>query len=181
MADQPVVEAPAAETVNVDDIKSMLKLPETAKDIDVILALIDVVAALQQKYDALLSDAVELEDQVANRDVADFADIITPEGQSFWKDHLLKNREGAINILLGLRSAQAAKIPPQAPEPQHEQRPLFRNRLAAAVRTMSDITEEVPTASATRAVRIRNRAQQIRTSENVPYAQAFTRAEKEIE
>ena len=186
MADQiaPVAPAPAPEQLDVTQIKTMLNLPATATDIELITALVQLIAQLQQKYDALLADAVELEDKVANRDLQDFDDLITPETSDFWKAQLLRNRDESINILLGLRQArgaQPAAAPAPEPEPEPQPKPLFRNRLINPVRTMSEIAEETPAASTTRAVKIRNRAQEIRTTEKIPYALAFARAEKEME
>ena len=186
MADQiaPVAPAPAPEQLDVAQIKTMLNLPATATDIELITALVQLIAQLQQKYDALLADAVELEDKVANRDLQDFDDLITPETSDFWKAQLLRNRDESINILLGLRQArgaQPAAAPTPEPEPEPQPKPLFRNRLINPVRTMSEIAEETPAASTTRAVKIRNRAQEIRATEKIPYALAFARAEKEME
>ena len=186
MADQvaTVAPAPAPEQLDVAQIKTMLNLPATATDIELITALVQLIAQLQQKYDALLADAVELEDKVANRDLQDFDDLITPETSDFWKAQLLRNRDESINILLGLRQArgaQPAAAPAPEPEPEPQRKPLFRNRLINPVRTMSEIAEETPAASTTRAVKIRNRAQEIRATEKIPYALAFARAEKEME
>lgn len=186
MADQvaTVAPAPAPEQLDVTQIKTMLNLPATATDIELITALVQLIAQLQQKYDALLADAVELEDKVANRDLQDFDDLITPETSDFWKAQLLRNRDESINILLGLRQArgaQPAAAPAPEPEPEPQPKPLFRNRLINPVRTMSEIAEETPAASTTRAVKIRNRAQEIRATEKIPYALAFARAEKEME
>ena len=186
MADQvaPAAPAPAPEKVDVAQIKTMLNLPATATDVELITALVQLIAQLQQKYDALLADAVELEDKVANRDLQDFDDLITPETSDFWKAQLLRNRDESINILLGLRQARGAQpvtAPAPEPEPEPQPKPLFRNRLINPVRTMSEIAEETPAASTTRAVKIRNRAQEIRATEKIPYALAFARAEKEME
>ena len=186
MADQvaTAAPAPAPEQLDVAQIKTMLNLPATATDIELITALVQLIAQLQQKYDALLADAVELEDKVANRDLQDFDDLITPETSDFWKAQLLRNRDESINILLGLRQArgaQPAAAPAPEPEPEPQPKPLFRNRLINPVRTMSEIAEETPAASTTRAVKIRNRAQEIRATEKIPYALAFARAEKEME
>ena len=184
MADQvaTAAPAPAPQTMDIAQIKTMLNLPETATDIELITALVQLIAQLQQKYDALLSDAVSLEDKVANRDLQDFEDLITPETRDFWKEQLLRNRDESINILVGFRQAREATPPaPPATEPEPQPKPLFRNRLINPVRTMSEIAEETPAASTTRAVKIRNRAQEIRTTEKIPYALAFARAEKEME
>lgn len=169
--------APAPEQVDMAQLKQMLNLPDTAGDTDVITALVQLIAQLQQKYDALLGDAIALEDNVANRDLADFEDLITPETREFWKEQLLRNREASLGVLAGLRKVreEAAK-----PSPATEPKPLFRNRLVTT-RTVAELAEEQPAASTTRAVKIRNRAQEIRSTEKIPYALAFARAEKEIE
>ena len=98
----PPAEAPAptpAPALNVQQIKTMLNLPETATDIELITALVELVAGLQAKYEALLADAVQLEDKLANRDMADFQDLITPETQEFWRNQFLTNRDGYISVV----------------------------------------------------------------------------------
>ena len=179
MADQPT-ETPAPEKVDLAQLKQMLKLPETATETDIIAALVQLIAGLQQKYDALLADAVALEDDVANRYLADFEDLIPNESREFWKSSLLHNRDETLGILLGLRKVRDEAKPAPAAEPKPEAKPLFRNRLVVA-RTVSELAEESPAASISRAVAIRNRAHQIRSTEKIPYALAFSRAEREIE
>jgi hypothetical protein len=177
MADQPVeTPAPAPEKMDVAQLKTMLNLPATASDIELITSLVQLVAGLQQKYDALLSDAVQLEDKVANRDLEDFADLVTPESRDFWKEQLLVNRDQSLAILKGLRKPEP---PPTAP-PAEAPKPLFRNRLINPVRTIADLAEDAPMVDASRAVKIRNRAHEISASEKIPYIIAFARAEKEI-
>ena len=179
MADQPT-ETPAPEKVDLAQLKQMLKLPETAAETDIITALVQLIAQLQQKYDALLGDAVALEDDVANRYLADFEDLIPNESREFWKSSLLHNRDETLGILLGLRKVRDEAKPAPAAEPKPEAKPLFRNRLVVA-RTVAELAEESPAASISRAVAIRNRAHQIRSTEKIPYALAFSRAEREIE
>ena len=50
-----------------------------------------------------------IDDKVANRDLEDFKDVITPESQDFWRGQLLSNRDSTITVLTGIR---AAKPPP---------------------------------------------------------------------
>ena len=171
------------EKIDVAQVKTMLNLPETATDIETIQALVALIGGLQAKYDALLADAVEMEDTVANRDLQDFENVITPDAKDFWKEQLLRNRVGTLNVLAGIRQAQETRLPEPQPEPQPdpEKRTLFRNRLINPVRTMSELADETPAANINRAVKIRNRAQELRSQEKIPYALAFTRAEKEIE
>lgn len=175
----PPAEAPAptpAPALNVQQIKSMLNLPETATDIELITALVELVAGLQQKYEALLTDAVQLEDKLTNRDMADFQDLITPESQEFWRNQFLTNRDGTLAVLGQIRASKTAAPAAEAPPPV---RIPLRNRLADQPRSVAEVVEPAaPTASL--AVKIRNRAVELSKTERVPFAQAFARAEKEL-
>ena len=175
----PPAEAPTptpAPALNVQQIKTMLNLPETATDIELITALVEPGAGLQAKYEALLSDAVQLEDKLANRDMADFQDLITPETQEFWRNQFLTNRDGTLAVLGQIRSTKAA-VP--AVEPQQPVRVPLRNRLADQPRTVAEVVEPAAPAAAI-AFKIRNRAAEICKAERVNFAQAFARAEKEL-
>lgn len=184
--EQPVTPAPAAPAatptppaggqLDLQQIKTMLNLPETATDIELITALVELVAGLQQKYEALLGDAVKLEDKLTNRDLADFQDLITNDTQEFWRDQLLTNRDGALIVLQQIRAAKPAA--PAAPAKPEARIPL-RNRLADQPRTLAALGEAAAGDPAS-AVKIRNRAMEIRKAERVPYAEAFSRAEKEL-
>ena len=58
-----------------------LGLPETVSETETVGALLEVVAVLETKYDALLGDRAELEKSVANRALDAFAEGITPEAR----------------------------------------------------------------------------------------------------
>ncbi|HRZ13042.1 MAG TPA: hypothetical protein P5567_11385 [Kiritimatiellia bacterium] len=173
-------DTPAPEAVDVKQLKTMLNLPESATDLDVITALTQLVALLQQKYEELIAQNIERDEAVANRDLDHFSDVIKPESRDFWKEVLLRNRDMSWAILSGIRESAKPPVAEQPPAPPAPVKPLFRNRLVVA-RTVSELAEETPAASINRAVSIRNRAHQIRTQEKIPYALAFARAEKEIE
>jgi hypothetical protein len=177
----PPAEAPAptpAGKLDVQQIKTMLNLPDTATDIELITALVELVAGLQQKYEALLTDAVQLEDKLTNRDMADFPDIITAESQEFWRNQFLTNREGTLAVLGQIRDSKPA-TPPAAEAPKPAARIPLRNRLADQPRSVAEIAE--PAAStATIAFKIRNRAAELCKVERLNFAQAFARAEKEL-
>jgi hypothetical protein len=185
--DQPVqTAAPPAEAptpapagkLDVQQIKTMLNLPDTATDIELITALVELVAGLQQKYEALLTDAVQLEEKLTNRDMADFPDIITSESHEFWRNQFLTNREGTLAVLGQIRDSKPA-TPPAAESPKPVARIPLRNRLADQPRSVADVVEpDVATASL--AVKIRNRAVELGKAERLPFAQAFARAEKEL-
>lgn len=159
-------------------IKSMLNLPETATDLELVTALVELISNLQQKYDALLSDTVALEDKVANRDLDDFKDVIHPETADFWRGQLLANRDQTLSVLAGLRAA--AKPAAAAPAvPAAAPREPLRNRLVDRPRSMGELTGG-PIPDVARAVAIRNRAHDLRKAERLPWSEAFARAEKEI-
>lgn len=171
----PPSEAQPRKAVDPAQIKSMLNLPETASDLELITALVELIAELRQKYEALLSDAVALEDKVANRDLEDFKDVILPASSDFWRGQLLANRDQALAVLAGIREGRAVITPP-APPPRRE--PL-RNRLLDAPKSVTELSEGVNPADNVRAVAIRNRAHELRKTENLPWSDAFARAEKE--
>lgn len=171
------VAGPATPQVDIAQIKTMLNLPDTASDVELITALVELVTNLQQKYEALLSDAVAMEDKLTNRDLADFGDIVTPETEGFWREQILANREGAIAVLTQLRATKPPTLevlPPPAP------RVPLRNRLSDQPRSIATLAGAPPAGDPASAAKIRNRAMEIRKSERVPYAEAFARAEKEL-
>jgi hypothetical protein len=150
--------APAAtEEIDLAQIKTMLDLPETASDLELITVLVNLVATLQEKYEGLLADAVALEDDLTNRDLAEFSDVVDEFTKPFWKEQILQNRSTALKALVA-----------------------FRNRLAAIDRTVETVSTGVTHKDASSAVRIRNRAHDIAKADGVPFLIAFARAEKEI-
>lgn len=171
---------PQAEQVDLAQIKSMLDLPSTATDIELITVLVNLVANLQEKYEGLLSDAVAMEDSLTNRDLADFGDVIDETTANFWKEQIQQNRPLAIEALNALRNRFFEAMPPATPVEDTRVIPL-RNRLAAIERTVESVsTGNANTQDETTAVKIRNRAHEIVRSDNVPFIIAFSRAEKEL-
>lgn len=119
--DKPTTDiAPAAEPSPVADpakLKTLLNLPETATDLDIIQTMAAVIADLQEKFDALQSDYTALRgEQVANR-LEHFADVITDETRDYWTDQLIANREAAEGALTALRGQIANRDATPAPEP----------------------------------------------------------------
>ena len=170
--------APQETTVDIAQIKSMVDLPETASDVELITVLVNLIANLQEKYEGVLQDAVAMEVSMANRDVADFADVIDETSAPFWKEQILQNRQGAIEALSSLRSrVKSEPVPAATPR----MIPL-RNRLAAMERTVSTVAApaEANRAHLAAASAIRNRAHEIAKTQNIPFITAFSRAEKEI-
>lgn len=164
--------------VDLAQIKSMLNLPTTATDLELITVLVNLVATLQEKYEGLLSDAIAIEDKLTNRDLADFADVIDQNSVDFWKEQILQNRTLAMEALINLRN-RITETPPAEPVPETRTIPL-RNRMAAIDRTVESVATGVVPEDASVAVRIRNRAHEIVKTDGVPFIIAFSRAEKEI-
>ncbi len=184
MPDQPspVTAQPApagAPALNVQELKSRLNLPETASDLDLITALIAVIGELQQKYDALLSDAVSLEGKVANRDLDEFATVITNDTREFWKEQLITNRDATLKTLEGLRGMVKQPAAPAAPPALPPPAVPLRNRLQNTVRSIANLAGAPAPASVAEAVKIRNRATEIAHAERIPFSAAFRRAEQE--
>ena len=184
---EPTPAAPEAipEKEMIAQVKSMVELPETASDIELITVLVNIIANLQEKYEGLLSDAVAMEDKVTNRDLDDYADVITDATRGFWKEQFLANRAAAVAVLDSLREKAKQPEPAPAPAPAAPEAPAvpLRNRLAAIPRTLAALSEPVqaPQAQAEAlAVRIRNRAHEISKTEKIPFFPAFARAEKEL-
>ena len=174
--------APAEQTVDLEQIKTMVDLPATASDVELITVLVNIIASLQEKYERLLADAVEMEDRVTNRDLADFADVIDEKSLPFWKEQMLTNRAAAVEALTSIREKAAQPKPPAAREAEPVRIPL-RNRLAPIVRPTFERVSAEPAASErvnTVAAQIRNRAHEIQKSEKVPFIVAFARAEKQF-
>lgn len=182
-------EAPAAapEQVDLAQIKQMVDLPATASDVELITVLVNLIANLQEKYEGVLADAVALEDNVTNRDLADYADVIDEASVPFWKEQFLTNRAVAVEALTSLRAKMQAAKPPEQPapvveEPKPEVRTIpLRNRLAAIERTVETVADPAAKPQAvTDAARIANRAREIAKSDKIPFIIAFARAEAEI-
>lgn len=174
--------APAPEQLDLAQVKSMLDLPQTATDLELITVLVNLVADLQNKYEGLRADAVAMEDTLTNRDLADYSHIISEEHLPFWKEQILKNRNIALEALNAIaeRIAKPAETPAL---PVEEPRVIpLRNRLAEIERTVEKVSTEQPqeTTPDPVAFRIRNRAHEIARSDNVPFIIAFNRAEREF-
>jgi hypothetical protein len=179
-------EAKPAGELDLNAIRGQLNLPEGAGEKEIIGALLQVIAAINAKYEQLLQDSVAVEEQVANRDLADYADVVPDEAKPFWTEQLLANRDATLAVLTGLRAAKATPTAASPAPPTSDLRPPtsaapLRNRLpAAAPRPVADLAKPAPAADDARAVAIRNRAHEIRGREGVPFIIAFARAEREI-
>lgn len=172
------IAAPEETRVDIAQIKTMVDLPETATDVELITVLVNLIANLQEKYEGVLQDAVAMEDAMTNRAIADFSDVIDEANIPFWKEQILQNRAAALEALSALRErVKVEAVPAEVPRTI----PL-RNRLAAIERTVAIVADPAETTKAhqSAASAIRNRAHEIAKTQNIPFITAFSRAEKEI-
>lgn len=170
---EPAQPQPTPAVVDPAEIRALIGLPPEAPDAVVIQTLAQVLTVQQEKYDELAQHAAELQDNMANRQVSEFSDIISPEHVEYWKGQFIANAAAATAALKDLRNRAARPSPPPAPVA-----PL-RTRLADTPPTVQDLVGGPKSADAVRANLIRNRAHHIRKTEGVSWYTAFTRAAKE--
>lgn len=131
----------------------------------------DLETALTEEQDknaVLVQQVVEAEDNIANREVEAFKDVIDAEDQPYWRERLIENRDGTLAVLNRMKSKSA---PPAVKEPITKTKPLH-NRAEAG--------DPAPREDEEAALRLRNRAQEIVKSDGCGFLVAFRRAESEI-
>ena len=116
-----------------------------------------------------------LEDELVNRQLADFESVISDETRDFWREQLLSNREAAraaLKELVELKSGGESTDGGTS-----RRRPLHNRQTARPVPPgdagRSSVAENT-------AVKIRNRAHELCKTERIPFSTAFRRAEKEL-
>ncbi len=149
-------------------------------------AVVDTPEFLKAQIGQLSEQIVQLKDELVNRDLTDFADIVTAETREFWSGQLQANRTGAMAALNAIRArndgaeqpAKDAPPPPAAggdaparPRPMHNR--ATTRPIPAAIVSGVDKPEA-------NAVKIRNRAHAISKAEGIPFSAAFRRAEGEL-
>ena len=144
--------------------------------------------SLRAQNEILVKEVVGLEDDLVNRTLADFGDMITPETADFWRAQILENRDSALAVLgsmLANRVAQPAPVaapatPAAVPTPADPpgRRPLHNRATARPVVPFAP--GAVPTGDGNMAAKIRNRASELMKNERMPFSTAFRRAEREL-
>ncbi|MDD5706464.1 MAG: hypothetical protein PHR35_11090 [Kiritimatiellae bacterium] len=129
------------------------------------------VTELEAENGLLLHDVVVLEDEIVNRSLEDFAEVVSDASREFWKGQLIENREAATEALKELMATRAGV---GGRQPLHN-----RGAARPAVRTAAG-EADVAGVRAALAGKIRNRAHEISRTEHVPYSVAFRRAEREV-
>ena len=138
----------------------------------------------REKNQVLLGEVVALEDELVNRQMADYASVISESTRDFWREQLLSNREAALAALGELAQVkdEAGRLKDEGGgggrngRPLHNRetvRPTLRRGFAGEGGTAE------PEADST-AVRIRNRAHELSKLERIPFSTAFRRAEREL-
>jgi hypothetical protein len=157
------------------------KLKEKAAESDGALGEPTVLAnALrfeQAKNKVLLDEVLSLEDALVNRQMVEFDAVISDDTREFWREQLLANREKAETALKEL--AHAKSVDGDGKAEAGGRRPLH-NRVTA--RPAARGVDGAPTVGEAegQAVKIRNRAHELRKTEGIPFSTAFRRAEREI-
>lgn len=140
------------------------------------------LTTLQTAHDALVVTVKGYEGEIVNRHLAEFAPVITAASKAFWTEQLMTNRAGAVGALeeLARQRAEDGHVsdgkPSQRDESPAGTRKPLHNRGAVKVVPPGQAGAE----SDSKAVKIRNRAQEISAAEKVPFGVAFRRAEREV-
>jgi len=165
----------SADASEEDVLAAVEKMP-TVEDFE---ALQNSRRELQETHEALLGDVKSLEEEIVNRHLVDFQEVISEESKPFWTEQLLGNRDAALGALGELVKAKNTEV---KPEPEKSTRRPLHNRETA--RPQARGTDGSPSndagAAEGRAVKIRNRAHELCKREGIPFSVAFRRAEKEI-
>lgn len=138
----------------------------------------------REKTKVLLDEVIDLEDALVNRQMTEFDAVISDETRDFWREQLLANREKAEVALAELAGAKAeAKAEGgRVKDEGGTRRPLHNRATARPVPpgTEGGRASSTPGPADGRAVKIRNRAHELRKTEGIPFSAAFRRAEREI-
>ena len=131
----------------------------------------------QAKVSVLVNEVIGLEDEIVNRMLGDFGNVVNAESREYWRGQLLENRTEAAKAL----ASMARERVKEAMGPGGSGRkPLHNRALARPVpRTVTGDAAQ-GAADAKRAGMVRNRAQEIARNERIPFSMAFRRAEREI-
>jgi phage I-like protein len=157
----------------------------------VVTELQNSLSVLQTKHDGLVANLKTVEDELVNRHLADFEGLINEGSKPFWAQQLIQNRVGALAVLGDLRemagNAAAAvdtakggnkeSTNPSAGSGQGR-KPLHNRTTARPVPPSQG--GQTGADGDSKAMKIRNRAQEIAGAEKIPFIVAFRRAEREV-
>jgi hypothetical protein len=149
-------------------------------------ALQNSLTEAQGEKDALAKDVESLEQELVNRDLAEFEDVISDATRSFWTEQLIQNREGArgaLGELVSQRSVagdQGSEVGDRKPEVRSQKKPLHNRREARPLPRTGAGGDQADAGKETLAVKIRNRAHELCKGEGIAFSVAFRRAEREL-
>jgi hypothetical protein len=174
----------ASDAKEEDVLVAMEKLPSG----DDFSALQNSLTEAQGEKDALAKDLESLEQELVNRDLSEFEDVISDATRSFWTEQLVQNREGARGALGELvaqrgdppQSRDNGKAGGQAANDSRTRKPLHNRREARPVPRNGGGDAQADAGKETLAVKIRNRAHELCKGEGIAFSVAFRRAEREL-
>ena len=140
-----------------------------------IASLQEALALERAKNEVLLEQCLKTEDNLADKDIDGFSDVIPNDDRAFWRGQLLDNREAAVGILNRMR--ERAKPAPEAkPGASPAQPQPLHNRSTAK----PSVAERGGAGGVDRAAKLRNRAQEIARRDGCSFTAAFRAAEQEF-
>jgi hypothetical protein len=176
----------ASDAKEEDVLAAMEKLPS----VDDFSALQNSLTEAQGEKDALVKDVETLEQELVNRDLAEFEDVISDATRSFWTEQLIQNREGARGALGELvsqrsvagdqRSDGDGRQGTASPTKAGTRKPLHNRREARPLPRTGAGGDQADAGKETLAVKIRNRAHELCKGEGIAFSVAFRRAEREM-
>ena len=174
----------ASDAKEEDVLVAMEKLPSG----DDFSALQNSLTEAQGEKDALAKDVESLEQELVNRDLSEFEDVISDSTRSFWTEQLVQNREGARGALGELvakrsdppQSRDNGKAGGQAAADSRTRKPLHNRREARPLPRTGAGGDQADAGKETLAVKIRNRAHELCKGEGIAFSVAFQRAEREL-
>jgi phage I-like protein len=148
----------------------------------VVTELQNSLSALQTKHDGLVANLKTVEDELVNRHLADFEGLINEGSKPFWAQQLIQNRVGALAVLGDLRemagNASTAVDTAKGGNKESTKKPLHNRATARPVPPSQG--GQTGADGDSKAMKIRNRAQEIAGAEKIPFIVAFRRAEREV-
>ena len=148
----------------------------------VVTELQNSLSALQTKHDGLVANLKTVEDELVNRHLADFEGLINEGSKLFWAQQLIQNRVGALAVLGDLRemagNASTAVDTAKGGNKESTKKPLHNRATARPVPPSQG--GQTGADGDSKAMKIRNRAQEIAGAEKIPFIVAFRRAEREV-
>ncbi len=169
--------ADAAESVILEKMAVMPALT-------VVSELQNSLTAARTELDALKETLKTVEGELVNRHLAEFEGVISEATKPFWSDQLISNRAGALGALdeLARQRVEDGQVsdgkPTQRSESSAGTRKPLHNRATSRAVPPGQAGGAGPEGDS-KAVKIRNRAQEIVAAEKIPFIVAFRRAERE--